>query len=289
MVSPNAEDTIVDPACGSGGFLIHALQLVQDCKGIKDLKGYCQNHLWGFDFDSRAVQVAKALMLIAGDGNCNILHLNSLARSAVNQELFKLPSSEVLPSLTIEDVLRSTRKRFTGFDIVLTNPPFAGEIREPNILETYELAANHTRIERDILFLERCIELLRPGGRLCIVLPHNKFAGSNWKYAREWLAERLRIVGVLSLGRNTFLPHTHQKTNVLFGIKRSSSEKPNKGERIIFMVSEKDAKDSRGQILERPKVNSDDPAWVRADHDLNTLVERFHKFVKEERISWGTR
>jgi type I restriction enzyme M protein len=196
-------------------------------------------------------------------------------------------TADELPRLTIEDVLRARSKQFKGFDVVLTNPPFAGEIKEPEILENYQLRRKGRRVERDVLFLERCVRLLRPGGRLAIVLPHNKLGGAMWDYLRQWLLRHMRVVAVLGLGRNTFLPHTHQKTSVVFAVKREKPVRSADSERILFLISEKDGKDSRGQIIQRVGTTEEDPAWIRADHDLDELASRFHDFVTELGIPWS--
>lgn len=287
MAAPQPEELVVDPACGSAGFLIHtALYLDASPAGPIDMAAYAQDHLWGFDFDQRAVQVAKALMLVAGDGHSNLYRLNSLLTPRIDPGLFDGPDGDE-PGITIEDVIRARIGRFKGFDVVLTNPPFAGEIREKRLLEAYELQRSGRRIERDVLFLERCVELLRPGGRIGIVLPHNKLGGSAWAYCREWLLRRVRVVAVLGLGRNTFLPHTHQKADVVFGVKRGKGEEPKDDEEILFLVSERAGKDSRGRIVERAGSKPQEPAWIRADHDLDSLVETFHEFVAERGITWS--
>jgi type I restriction enzyme M protein len=286
IAAPRPEELVVDPACGSAGFLIHtALSLESSPAGSVDIGAYARDHLWGFDFDQRAVQVAKALMLVAGDGHSNLYRLNSLVTPKLDPGLFDGPEGDE-PGITIEDVIRARIGRFKGFDVVLTNPPFAGEIREKRLLEAYELYRPGRRIERDVLFLERCIELLRPGGRIGIVLPHNKLGGSAWGYCRQWLLRRVRVVAVLGLGRNTFLPHTHQKADIVFGVKRDKGEAASDDEEILFLVSERPGKDSRGRIVERAGSTPVEPAWIRADHDLDGLVEVFHTFVAEQRIPW---
>jgi type I restriction enzyme M protein len=244
IVKPRAGETVADPACGSGGFLVHAL-----------LHGGTADRLWGFDFDQRAVEVSHALMLLAGDGRSHIARANSLLPGSIPGEL----------------------------DVILTNPPFAGEVQEPELLAAYELARPGGRTERDILFLERCVELLRPGGRLAIVLPHNKFAGGQWSAAREWLLRRMRVVGVLGLGRHTFQPHTGQKASVLFAQKRVEPlGAPPAGERVLFMVSEREGKDARGRVLTRPGAEAGAPMWDRVDHDLEACVARFDAFARED-------
>jgi type I restriction enzyme M protein len=287
ILAPQPGERIADPACGSGGFLVHALTYEREHSpnGVVQADG---RNLWGFDFDRRSIQVAKALMLVAGARESNLFRVNSLLTPQATVSL--LGSADLDPTeprLTIEDVLRTRTRGHVGFDIILTNPPFAGEIREGHILETYELARRQRSIERDVLFLERCVDLLRPGGRLAIVLPHNKFASQSWSYAREWLLKRMQVVAVLGLGRNTFMPHTSQKTSVLVGVKRSKVLRSVPDEEILFLISEKDGKDSRGRVIERSGTNAEDPSWIRTDHDLDALVTLFREFAVRIGLGWG--
>jgi len=150
------------------------------------------------------------------------------------------------------------------------------------------LAKKGRRIERDIIFLERCVNLLKPNGRIAIVIPHNKLGSGNWEYARKWLLRNLRIVGVLSLERNTFMPHTHQKASVLFGVKRIKPIRDiPKNDEIIFLVSEKSGKNSKGKIILKPESTVDSTMWYRSDHDLDSAVESFQYFIKNNKIAWG--
>ena len=284
IIDPSPTESILDPACGSGGFLIHALNHNIARLNVSTQE-YSAKYLWGCDFDVRAIQIAKALMLVAGGGNSNLHQLNSLRKSTYG-DLLEIAENGV-PRITIEDVLRSKVRNFRGFDVVLTNPPFAGEIREPSLLASYEVVRRNRRMERDVLFLERCIQLLRPGGRLGIVLPHNKFGSANWSYLREWLIRHIRIIAVVGLDRNAFLPHTHQKTSVLFGVKRQTVIRQPESEPILFAISESSGKDSSGRIRERVGTIPEQPSWERADHDLGDVVERFREFANTHNIQWG--
>lgn len=289
ILRPQPRETIADPACGSGGFLIHSMKYMQTLHPNNSMKEYCSNRIWGFDFDHRAVRIAKALMLIAGDGNSNLYNLNSLLTPEMNMSLSLFDSEEHdVPRLTIEDIMRSNLgATFKGFDIILTNPPFAGEIKEKSILSQYELSRKDRRMERDTLFIERCIDLLKPAGRIAIVLPHNKLGGMSWEYMREWLVRKLRIVSVLGLGRHSFLPHTHQKTGIIFGVKREKSEKKPGTEKILFMVNEREGKDSRGKFILRKGSPDMAPSWDNIDHDFNDIVSLFNNYVADNAISWG--
>lgn len=272
MIKPQPHETVLDPACGSGGFLIHALNYVKS--SISSASKYCERKLWGFDIDSRAVRVAKALMVLAGDGNANIIRLNSLLQpSAVG--LFDDSDSV----LTIEDVCRSRMKRHNGYDVIMTNPPFAGEVREKRILDGYALAAKKGQIERDVLFVERCVHLLRPGGRMAIVLPHNKFATDSYTYLREWLLGKARVLAVVGLGRNTFLPHTHQKASVLF-LQKTVRKETKKDYPIFFSISERDGKNSKGQLVHRSA--DAECLWERVDHDFADIEKGFVEFCREQ-------
>lgn len=194
--------------------------------GVKQVRGY--------DIDRRAVRVARLLIAARGGDPQSIGEADSLRATGSAQA-----------------------------DIVLTNPPFAGEIVDRTLLGKFELASGRQRIERDVLFLERCITLLRPGGRIAIVLPHSKFAGAATQYIRAWLLERTEVLAVVGLGRHTFLPHTHQKANVLLARKRAT---PRNGKSlpIFFEQSIRDGKTSRGQLTGRC--------------DLTEIAERYRQW-----------
>ncbi len=217
MMSPRAGERVADPACGSGAFLRHALRNEPRCE------------VYGFDQDSRAVQVAKT-MLAASEQPCGrVVRLDSLRRPSKAE--------------SIESCMRRAGGE-PGFDLVLTNPPFAGDVGE-SFRELYELAAPG-RVERDVLFLERCVELLRPGGRLAIVLPHNKVGSARWAFVRRWLLLQTRVVAVLGLKRDTFLPHTSQKTCVIVAVRRRVPLRVlDEREPILFFVDD----DGLGQAV----------------------------------------
>jgi type I restriction enzyme M protein len=288
MLRPKSHENVLDPACGSGGFLVHALNYVRRNEHLspKESQEYCESKLWGFDMDARAVRVAKALMVLSGDGRANIIRLNSLL--VPNATQIALPEVEGEGTvLTVEDICRSRLRKHKGFDLILTNPPFAGEVREKPILDNYAVAQGKPRVERDILFLERCVQLLKPGGRMAIVLPHNKFAAEAYSGVREWLLRRAQILSVVGLGRNTFLPHTHQKASVLFAKKRAKVESALQNDNIFFAVSERDGKNSKGQIVIRDGQTESANLWDRADHDLSDVLQQFEQFCQDEDVLMG--
>ncbi len=244
MLQPSARQWVADPACGSGGFLRHALLAAPGCR------------VWGFDQDARAVRVARVMLAATGKDGSQVTRADSLALDGAD---------------SIESLMRAHTLKFRGFDMILTNPPFAGDV---GALPGYQLTRGK-RVERDVLFVERCVGLLRPGGRLAMVLPHNKLGGQAWTYLRKWLVERLRVVAVLGLGRNTFQPHTGQKACVLIGQKRARPMAAAPDEEILFFISERDGKDARGRLACAPDGRvlhdlAEATPLVRARFDLLT-------------------
>jgi type I restriction enzyme M protein len=285
ILQPASHETVLDPACGSGGFLLHALSFVKKNEGlnsVKELQYFCSEKLWGFDIDARAIRVAKALMVLAGHGTSNIIRLNSLLKP----EMVGLLDNTDDPRLTIEDICRSRMKRHKGFDVILTNPPFAGQIREKHFLDCYTVVNKKSRDERDVLFVERCLDLLKPGGRLAMVLPHNKFAGNSFDFLREWVLKKARILAVVGLGRHTFLPHTHQKASILFLQKNHPSMKISPDYNIFFAISEKDGKNSKGQFILCESSLEMGATWDTVDHDFSEITAEFTRFLRQENISF---
>ena len=199
---------------------------------------------YGADIDARAVRVARLLALAEGS--------------------------------TPETVRQGDSLRAVGFpsaDVVATNPPFAGVAPS----DGFELGRRLRRPERDALFLERALTLLRPGGRLGIVLPYNKASGSAFEPLRRWLVEQARVLAIVGLPRETFLPHTSQRTFVLIAQKRAASpwsvEKA-LSERTIFARSERSGKDAAGELLRQEDG--------RIDHDLSEVAAEIGAFLNAE-------
>lgn len=268
ILNPKTNESILDPAAGSGAFLYHAY-----------LHGKTNgSDLWGFDFDSTAVRIARLLMYVGSVDGAHIHKVNSLLKNDARISLFERGISEV--STTIEDVLRIEKKKEL-FDIIITNPPFAGEIIESDILESYRISSGKTRIERDVLFVERCISLLKPGGRMAIVLPDNIFGSKEDETLRRWIYDTCRVVGVVGVPRNTFMPHTAVKTSILFLQKRKVQR--NVSETVFFGISELPGKDSRGNLIFKDETSK---TWKNVYHDLDQITEEFKMFLSTEGIGW---
>ena len=148
------------------------------------------------------------MMLIAGDGRTNVFRVNSL-----DPREWKNRTDGLLDAI-----------KYEKFDVLMTNPPFAGKINQPEILGGFDLAykgdpTKHKRVNkltRDVLFIEKCLRLLKPSGRLAIVLPQGNLNNTNAEYIRQFIMDKARILAVVGMHVNTFKPFTGTKTSVLF-------------------------------------------------------------------------
>ena len=331
MLNPQEDEYMIDTAAGSSGFPVHTIfhvwrQILED-EGLEAshlfsledkpprCKEYVEEKVFAIDFDEKAVRVARTLNLIAGDGQTNVLHLNTL-----DYELW----DEVTDQEDWDDVYhngfkRLKRRRPRGsksyrefqFDVLMANPPFAGDIKEPRMIARYDLAKKpngkwQSKVGRDILFIERNLDFLKPGGRMAIVLPQGRFNNSSDKNIRDFIAERCRILAVVGLHGNTFKPHTGTKTSVLFVQKWNNNPKvgalcPRRGDyNIFFATMRKSGKDNSGdKIYVKTPDDSDELLfdehnhWI-VDHDLynheelteDGIAEAFIGFATKEKLSF---
>ncbi len=266
LINPNYAEKIIDPACGSGGFIIYALEHVWDgimATGLNKKKAKAQAplHIYGIDKEPDLVKVARSYMALIGDGHTNIVDADSLKP----MEKWSERSRVVLSGSD-----GSPRK----FDIVLTNPPFGADIKVKHsyILENFDLGHKWERNKisgewqktgmvtptaPQILFLELCVRLLNAGGRMCIVLPESVLGNPTQSHVRHWILDNLKILAIWDCPQNLFLPHTNTKTCILFAEKTKT-----KNQVIMMSVLKKSGHDARG-------------AEVRSD--TGDLVEDFSK------------
>lgn len=214
MMNPTIHDKIIDTACGSSGFTVHSIfkvwKEIRLSKGLEpgedftaserteDERNYVRDNVFAIDFDEKTVRVARTLNLIAGDGQTNVLHLNTLDYSrwneVIKQEEWNDTYNGGFKKLKKLQPKGSNDFSKFNFDIVMANPPFAGDIKEQTILSHYELAKNskgkwQKKVGRDILFIERNLNFLRPGGRMAVVLPQGRFNNASDKYIRDYIDE----------------------------------------------------------------------------------------------------
>lgn len=316
MLNPKAGEYMIDSAAGSCGFTVHTIfqitgHLFQNTDISEEEK---ENVLkvFGIDFDEKVVRVARTLNLIAGDGNTNVLHLNNLDYDRWNETISNRDWLEVYGGgLKRLEALRKdpTAYKEFNFDILMANPPFAGDIKESRIIHKYDLGYNDknkpkSKVGRDILFIERNLNFLKPGGRMAIVLPQGRFNNTSDKMIREYIAEKARILAVVGLNVNTFKPHTGTKTSALFVQKWNDNPKAGplcqkrEDYPIFFAVSEKSGKDNSGEYVfvkngnNQPKLDKNGHLVI--NHDLHNhggelpdgVAEKFIEWAKSEHLSF---
>ena len=322
MLNPQEHETMIDTAAGSCGFPVHTIfhvwkqQLIARGIDISHLftaeeklpeqKDYVRDKIFAIDFDEKAVRVARTLNLIAGDGETNVVHLNTLDFERwedVQDESWLDVYNDGWKKLRALRNTKNSNHDF-NFDILMANPPFAGDIKEGRILSKYELGKkpsgkSQTKVGRDILFIERNLDFLKSGGRMAVVLPQGRFNNSSDKYIRDYIAERCRILAVVGLHGNVFKPHTGTKTSVLFIQKWDDKLCPKLDDYpIFFATQQKPSKDNSGDKIyvkdENGRSIFDSHDHKIVDHDLfnhdgltqDGIAEAFIEFAKKEELSF---
>ncbi|MBU1695054.1 MAG: SAM-dependent methyltransferase [Verrucomicrobia bacterium] len=339
MLNPKEDETLIDTACGSAGFTMHAIFKVWEDvlrdegsdashlftleKKPKRCDRYVQDKVFAIDFDEKSVRVARCLNLIAGDGQSNVLHLNTLDWRRWDETVKEQswidtynPGWKKLRRLLTD--ARGGDYRHFNFDILMANPPFAGDIKQTDMLSLYDLAHKvnkdgtlgklETAVGRDLLFIERNLDFLRPGGRMAVVLPQGRFNNSSDKRVRKFIAERCRILAVIGLHPNTFKPHTGTKTSVLFVQKWNDDPAagplcPKVADYNIFFATQRlEAKDTSGDKLiaktRKAELARDRHGHWVVQHDLfgteledgtrtpEGIAEAFAEFAAKEKLSF---
>lgn len=271
VLNPSAEDLIIDPASGSGGFLFEAAQYSLDQYG-KAPKAM------GIDLSARSVKVGSLLSESHPHLNIRITKGNSLdqrehrASSPTEWEAFRAGAFRTNRGSRPESSAWSELQ----CSLLLTNPPFAGEIDEIEVLRDYAsvtMTSARPRASREHLFLERAVRMLKPGGRLAIVLPQAILANSSSATLRQWLMSQCRLLGVIGLHPFAFLPFTSVKTSLLFAQRRMPGEKIVDKEPVFFAVSTRPGKDSSGRAT--------------GPSDYSALSRAFRTFLSAEGTKWA--
>lgn len=247
IIDPQPQQSICDPACGSGGFLIYSLENIWEImenskkyKGMKNLniekRNIAERYIYGIDKEIDLVKIAKAYMAIIGDGKGRVVQQNSLHTADDFEGRAK--------DLFVDD---DDDEEFKQFDIILTNPPFGSKTKVlKDDAQYFDLGHKwvkkddkyiKTDKEKDTpiqeLFIERCLTMLKDGGKLAIVLPETYFHSPSTKYIIEYIKKNNNIKAVVDLPHNTFRPHCNAKTLLL--VLEKGRKQQNK---IIFAVAE---------------------------------------------------
>jgi len=264
MMDPDENMRVLDPACGSGGFLTIVLdhvrkkiakELYPDLTGLflvdkyntlevnDRVKNYAERMIFGFDFDPDLKKAAKMNMVMAGDGHANIFNINSLdyPQGPKTGELEKIKQTIgfSIANGPDKEVPFETDDARGKFDLIFTNPPFGAKVEvDFEISKRYELGHNWSKDTYgnfvmgnvssseapEVLFIEQCYNFLKPGGRVAIVLPDGILGNPNTEYVRSWILKHFKLLASLDLPVETFLPQVGVQASVLFLQKKSVSE-----------------------------------------------------------------
>ena len=220
LVSPTIGERVIDPACGSGGFLIrvydevsekiHTSELTEAAKN-KALSELANTCLVGFDWEPRAARTCKMNMIIHGDGHAGVYQANALDVAEIDEKVQE--RQRLAPAaLGVEE---------GAFDIVLTNPPFGATDSVARVLEHYELSAGKAKQKREVLMLERCIRMLKPAGRMAIVIPEGILSNKNDWRARAFIRDNCEIKAIIRLPQDAFkMSDGASCTSILYVVKK---------------------------------------------------------------------
>ena len=309
ILNPTVNSRVLDPACGSGGFIVMVLDHVRrqitkamypelagallEAKANTDavndkVREYAENMIFGFDFDPDLKKAAKMNMVMAGDGHSNIYNINSLEYP--NGSLPDIPkvtasvakSVEQKGDLTDCDTAYALDNAMGKFDCIFTNPPFGSKVEVAStIAENYELKAFTAP---EVLFIEQCYNFLKPGGKMGIVLPDGILGNPNTEVVRKWILEHFKLLASVDLPVETFLPQVGVQASLLFLQKKTAEEGQinylDEDYNVFMATVERVGKDRRGNPIYK---KDEDGAELLFEHTKKWLAvdERGRQFVRE--------
>ena len=260
MMKPERGELVLDPACGSGGFLLNALDYIReyadnnyDEQEARDhWHSFAKDNLYGIEINDQIARVCKMNMIIHDDGHTNIV------------------STDALESF---DEIEKLHPKFekNHFDLILTNPSFGAMIKrtEKDYLDKYKLGGDKIKQQKtEILFIERCIDFVKPKtGRIAIVLPDGILTNSSLQTIRDFIMERCQVLAIISLPQFAFMHFgAGVKSSLVFLKRRGENEKIT--DYPIFMgIAEHIGYDATGR--------------TDAKNDLDIIFDEYNKFLKD--------
>lgn len=220
-----------------GGFLLYCIRHIaekakrefgSDEKTIERVVwDFSHQNVFGIEVNERIARVAMMDMVIHDDGHTNIECNDAL-----------LPYAKFDPRKGINK---------EKYDIALTNPPFGAIETREEILKLFELGRGKKELKKEVLFIERCLDLVRPAGMVGIIVPDGILANPTWKYVRDWIEKKAKIIAVISLPPETFIPFgSFQKASILF-LQKKKDEKDSQPREIFMAMVEYVGYDSTGK------------------------------------------
>jgi type I restriction enzyme M protein len=247
VVQPRVRDLILDPFSGSGHFLSQSLNFVEREYGASTdayvMHQFKMFHLHGIEKSPRMVRIAMTDMLMHDDGHSNIRNTDALLTFDNYPDILGLPDDD--------------NRDPAVFDVILTNPPFGSLMREEarKMLGRFELGKKKKSLPLEVLAIERCLQFLKPGGKLAIVLPDGNLANSNVQFVRDWLLDNAMLRGVVSLPNEAFAPFgTATKTSLCFFQKPLAKVELDEDYEIAFYKLENVGYDATGRLRDGSEI-----------------------------------
>lgn len=310
MLSPKVTDRVLDQSCGTGGFLVIAMnEVIESLKGQvrqqmgrvaedsavwrdalnESVKNTAKENFFGIDINPDLVKATKMNMVMNNDGSGNIFRQDSLLHPHQWEGDFK---EQFAKALGINSANLRNENSLGHFDVIATNPPFGSKlpIKDEETLKQYKLGHVWKESEQgwepteqlltsappEILFIERCWQLLKPGGRMGIVLPDAILGAPGLMYVRQWMIKHCRIVASIDLHPDTFQPRNGTQTSVLI-LQKKTEDEINRGmmpDYEIFMAQVKAiGHDKRGNTTYRRNEEGEE-ILVPTNPDSIPLIER---------------
>lgn len=267
MMEPEHDWNVLDPSCGSGGFLLYALDFIRRRAGeyydretpehFRYWHDFAEKHLFGIEINDEIARVAKMNMIVHDDGHTNVISCDAL------ESIEKISAHN--PGF-----------RKNRFDLILTNPPFGSTVNAAEKPYLANFALGNTRDKKgkvtvrknqssEVLFIERILDFLKPGtGKAAVVLPDGILTNSSSQYARDFLLEHFQLLAVVSLPQCAFAHFgAGVKASIVFLRKRAEKEEPDAGE-AIFMAA--------------PELIGYDATGRKTESQLGEVVEQYRKF-----------
>jgi type I restriction enzyme M protein len=258
MTNPKKNQLILDPACGSGGFLLYALDNVKryaenqydEDEAKEHWHNFAMKNLYGIDINDQIARVCKMNMIIHDDGHTNIVSSDALK-----------------PINDIASIHNKFKK--DNFDIILTNPPFGAIIKssEKDYLDNYYLGKKRINQKTEILFIERCFEFLKPSGKLAIVLPDGILTNSTLQYVRDFIMDHAQIEAVVSLPPIAFSHFGAGVKSSLVFVRKKMNDEQLENYPIFMAIAEHIGYDATGR---KDPIN-----------DLDKILDEYRKFEKQ--------
>lgn len=295
MLDPEVGEHTLDPAGGSGGFATaifrylrrKIIQTTSENSPTRDRQlAIIKDSVYLVEIASRLVKIAKCAMLLTGDGQSGMTRGNSL---------------DSYENLDPWIVARCCKGKSNAPSIIATNPPFSGQkvesqISDKGILKNFDFGHSFKknadgkyefsdkdldlllRQAPELLFLERCLDWLKPGGRIGIVMPKGFLDNISYEAYREWLLEHYELNGVVTLHKDTFQPDTGVRTCILFVSKPEEGESVRSNYKIFMAQSQRIGQDSKGNAVFILDGNGNSTGVL--NHDLNEIAEAYESFKK---------